>query len=168
MNILYLLTPKAVCACVKEEDTIRQALERMASVGYSAVPILAKDGTYRGTLTEGDLLWAIKNLYLMDMRAAENHSIMEIQRHKDNEAVRVTTPVESLLALAVEQNFVPVVDDRDAFIGIVTRKAIIQHCIKLYQQSTASNAPLNVHPPQQPTTTAYMMKEPARKPLDAS
>lgn len=132
MNILFLLTPKAACAYVKEEDTIRQALERMSASGYSAVPILAKDGTYRGTLTEGDLLWAIKNLYLMDMRAAESHGIMEIEHRKDNEPVSVTTPVEDLLTKAVDQNFVPVVDDRNTFIGIVTRKAIMQHCMDTY------------------------------------
>ncbi len=130
MNILFLLTPKAMCAYVREEDTIRQALERMAASGYAAVPILAKDGTYRGTLTEGDLLWAIKDLYLMDMKEAEGHGIMEIARRKDNQPVSVTTAVEDLLEKAVEQNFVPVVDDRNAFIGIVTRKAIMQHCIK--------------------------------------
>ena len=132
MNILFLLTPKASCAYVREDDTIRQALERMSAAGYSAVPILAKDGGYRGTLTEGDLLWAIKNLYLMDMRAAESHGIMEIQHRKDNEPVSVTTPVEDLLSKAVDQNFVPVVDDKGAFIGIVTRKAIMQHCMEQY------------------------------------
>ena len=97
MNILFLLTPKSDCAYVREEDTIRQALERMSAAGFAAVPILAKDGTYRGTLTEGDLLWAIKKLYLMDMKEAESHGIMEIQRRKDNQAVSVTTPVEDLL-----------------------------------------------------------------------
>ena len=138
MNILFLLTPKAACAYVREEDTIRQALERMGKAGYSAVPILAKDGSYRGTLTEGDLLWAIKNLYLMDMRQAESHGIMEIEHRKDNLPVTVTTRVEDLVSKAVEQNFVPVVDDKGAFIGLITRKAIMQHCLKEYL--TAENA----------------------------
>ena len=123
MNILFLLTPKSDCAYVREEDTIRQALERMSAAGFAAVPILAKDGTYRGTLTEGDL---------MDMKEAESHGIMEIQRRKDNQAVSVTTPVEDLLTTAVDQNFVPVVDDRGTFIGIVTRKAIMQYCMDTY------------------------------------
>lgn len=132
MNILFLLTPKSACAYVREEDTIRQALERMAVSGFAAVPILAKNGSYQGTLTEGDLLWAIKDLYCMDMREAESHGIMEIHRRRDNQAVSVATPVEALLVAAVDQNFIPVVDDRNAFIGIVTRKAIMQHCYNTY------------------------------------
>jgi len=131
MNILFLLTPKAQCAYVRKDDTIRQALERMDASGFSALPILARDGTYQGTLTEGDLLWFVKNRYFLDLREAESHSIMEIPRRKDNNVAIVTTPVEDLLLMAVEQNFVPVVDDRNTFIGIVTRKAIMQQCLSI-------------------------------------
>lgn len=132
MNILFLLTPKAVCAHLREEDSIRQALERMETAGYAALPILAKDGSYCGTLTEGDLLWAIKNLCLSDLKEMEKHGIMEISRRKDNEPVAVDTKVEDLMVKAVDQNFVPVVDDRNTFIGIVTRKAVMQYCMNQY------------------------------------
>ena len=83
---------------------------------------------YRGTLTEGDLLWALKNMCYMDMRQAEARRIMEITRRKDNISVRVTMGMEDLVERASTQNFVPVVDDKDAFIGIVTRSAIIKYC----------------------------------------
>ena len=61
-NILFFLTPKAMCAFVYDDYTVRQALEKMEAAGYSALPILNKRGEYRGTLTEGDLLWALKNM----------------------------------------------------------------------------------------------------------
>lgn len=127
MNILFFLTPKASCAYLDDTDTLRQALERMEAAGYAAIPILRSDGTYCGTLNEGDLLWALKNLCDMDLKKAESHSIMEIAHRKDNQPVTVTTRVEDLLQKAMVQNFVPVVDDRRAFIGLVTRKAILQY-----------------------------------------
>ena len=127
-NILFFLTPKALCAFLYEDSTIRQAIEKMEAAGYSSIPILSKQGEYRGTLTEGDLLWALKNICYMDMRQAEAHRIMEIARRKDNIPVRVTTSMQELIQRATHQNFVPVVDDKDAFIGIVTRKAIIKFC----------------------------------------
>ena len=77
-NILFFLTPKAMCAFLQDDYTVRQALEKMEAAGYTALPILNKRGEYRGTLTEGDLLWAMKNLCYMDMRQAEAHRIMEI------------------------------------------------------------------------------------------
>ena len=127
-NILFFLTPKAMCAYLYDDFTMRQALEKMETAGYSALPILNKRGEYRGTLTEGDLLWGIKNMCYMDIRQAEAHRIMEISRRKDYIPVRVTTTMQDLVQRASNQNFVPVVDDKGAFIGIVTRRAIIQYC----------------------------------------
>lgn len=127
-NILFFLLPKAMCAYLDEESTIRQAIEKMEAAGYSSIPILNRRGEYRGTLTEGDLLWALKYLCFMDMRQAELHRISEISRRKDNVPVRVTTSMHDLIDRASTQNFVPVVDDKDAFIGIVTRRSIIQYC----------------------------------------
>ena len=134
-NVLFFLTPKAMCAFLHDDDTLRQALEKMEVAGYAALPILNKRGEYRGTLTEGDLLWALKNLCYMDVRQAEAHRIMEISHRKDHTPVRVTTSMYELVDRASSQNFVPVVDDTGAFIGIVTRRAIIKYCTeKLFPQ----------------------------------
>ena len=135
-NILFFLTPKAMCAYLYDDYTLRQALEKMESAGYSALPILNKRGEYRGTLTEGDLLWAIKNMCYMDMRQAEAHRIMEISRRRDNVPIRVTTSMQDLVERATTQNFVPVVDDNKKFIGIITRKDVIQY---IYNKLKANN-----------------------------
>ena len=127
-NILFFLTPKALCAYLYDDYTIRQALEKMEASGYAGLPILNRRGEYRGTLTEGDLLWALKNMCYMDMRQAEAHRIMEIARRRDHLPVRVTTSMQDLVERATNQNFVPVVDDKDTFIGIVTRGNIIKYC----------------------------------------
>ena len=128
-NILFFLTPKAMCVYLNDDFTLRQALEKMEGAGYSALPILNKYGEYRGTLTQGDVLWALKNLCYMDMRQAEARRIMEIARRKDYVPVRVTTSMHELVERAANQNYVPVVDDKDAFIGLVTRRAIINYCM---------------------------------------
>ena len=136
-SILFFLTPKAMCAYLYDDYTIRQALEKMESAGYTAIPILNRRGEYRGTLTEGDLLWAMKNMCYMDMRQAEARRIMEISRRKDNLPVRVTASMHDLIQRASQQNFIPVVDDYGAFIGIITRKAIIKYC---YDKSRRAEA----------------------------
>lgn len=127
-SILFFLTPKAMCAHVRDDYTVRQALEKMEAAGYAALPILNKKGEYRGSITEGDLLWALKNMCNMDMRKAETSRIMDIRRRKDHVPVRITASMHDLIERASHQNFVPVVDDYGAFIGLITRKAIIQYC----------------------------------------
>ena len=135
-SILFFLTPKALCAYIYDDFTIRQALEKMESAGYASIPILNRQGEYRGTLTEGDILWAMKNMCYMDMRQAEARRVMEISRRKDNVPVGITASMQDLIERASHQNFVPVVDDYGAFIGLITRKAIIKYCHdKLFPQS---------------------------------
>ena len=129
-NILFFLTPKAMCSFVYDDYTIRQALEKLEGSGYNTVPMLSRRGEYRGTLTEGDLLWALKNECYLDMRQAEARRIGEMHRRKDYIPVRVTTDMHELVRRAINQNFVPVVDDKEAFIGIVTRGDIIKYCAK--------------------------------------
>lgn len=127
-NILFFLTPKALCSYLYDDYTVRQALEKMEAANLAALPILNRRGEYRGTLTEGDLLWGMKSQKIMDMRTAEQIRIMDIPHRRDNVPVRVTTSMQDLVESAKSQNFVPVVDDKDTFIGIVTRGDIIKYC----------------------------------------
>ncbi len=139
MNVLFFLTPKASCTYIYEDFTIRQALERMEPSRFASIPILKRNGEYVGTIAEGDLLWAIKNNYMMNMKDAEGRPVMEVARRKDYQPVTVSTNPQELLSMAVSQNFVPMVDDRSSFIGIVTRQKIMEYCMEQYfsQQQAA-------------------------------
>ncbi len=137
MNILFYLTPKASCEVLFEDESIRGALQRMERSGFSALPIIRKeDGFYRGTLTDGDVLWALKNQCGFDLKKAEEFSIMDIPHQKDYLPVSVSTDMRALLRKAMDQNFVPVVDDRDSFIGIVTRKSILAQYVASVGEET--------------------------------
>ena len=127
-NILFFLTPKAMCIHLTADDTLRQALVRMEAARYAALPILNRQGEYCGTLTEGDALWALMNKCGLDIHKAEHIRIMDIAHRKDNTPVKVNATMTQLLERASTQNFIPVVDDKNTFIGIVTRRAIIKYC----------------------------------------
>ena len=135
MNILFFLTPKSDVAYISEDDTLRQALEKMEHHKYSAVPIVSRTGRYVGTLTEGDLLWGIKNQFNLDLKGAEKIPVTAIRRRCDNRPVKADADLEDLIGKALNQNFVPVIDDKGIFIGIVTRKDIIEFCYKAYTKT---------------------------------
>ena len=44
-NILFFLTPKAMCSYIHDDYTLRQALEKMETAGYASLPILNKRGS---------------------------------------------------------------------------------------------------------------------------
>ena len=86
MNILFFLTPKSDVAFLYDDETLRQALEKMEYHKYSAVPVISRSGKYIGTITEGDMLWGIKNQYDL--------SIFLCQRSRED---RITAPCMSML-----------------------------------------------------------------------
>ena len=127
MNILFFLTPKEEVAHVEEDDTLRQVVEKLEYHGYSAIPLLALDGKYIGTITEGDLLWFLKDRNFPDLKLLEDMPITSIERRRDNQAVKIDESMENLFDKVMNQNFVPVVDDKRVFIGIVTRKDVLAY-----------------------------------------
>lgn len=127
MNVLFFLTPKQDVAYLYSDCTLRQALEKMEYHRYSCIPLIDRDGTYAGTITEGDLLWDIKKRLPAGTDDFDVVPISQVARRSDYKAVCVTTSIEELLEAAQNENFVPVVDDRGVFIGIVTRKRIMQY-----------------------------------------
>lgn len=130
MNILLFLTPKKDVAHLYDDYTIRQALEKMEYHRYSAIPIINRNGHYIGTLTEGDILWYIKNNHMLNLEESEQDSILSIPRYHDNKAVNASSDLEDIFKTALNQNFIPVIDDQGIFIGIITRRNIFNYLQK--------------------------------------
>lgn len=138
MNILFFLTPKNDVAYIYEDDSLRQALEKMEYHKYSAIPVISRKGKYVGTITEGDMLWGIKNKFSLSLKEAEQESVSAIDRRMDNRPVYADSNMEDLIDKALSQNFVPVVDDQKNFIGIITRKDIIRYFYNKSQDRQSS------------------------------
>ena len=128
MNILFFLTPKSEVAFIFDDETVRQALEKMENRKFTAVPVLNRQGGYVGSITEGDMLWGIKNQYNLNLKNAEHIRVGTIPRRMDYQPVHVDASMEDLIEKALNQNFVPVVDDQKSFIGIIRRRDIIRYC----------------------------------------
>ena len=131
MNILFFLTPKSEVAYITEDFTIRQTLEKMEHHRYSSIPILTKDGKYVGTITEGDLLWTLKDLIEkkeISLKDIDVMPVIDVPRRKNNTPVPISANMELLVSNAITQNFVPVIDDTETFIGMVKRRTIVEYC----------------------------------------
>ena len=133
MNILFFLRPKATVEFLVENYTLRQAMEKMEIHRYTSIPIISKTGEYIGTLSEGDILWHIKHLGEFDLIDSEDINISEIKRFKDNAAIKINSNIQDLINVSKTQNFVPVIDDRNMFIGIIKRKDVIKYIYEKYQ-----------------------------------
>ncbi len=137
MKVAFFLIPKSEVVCLTPKTTMRQALERMERHSFAAVPLVDEQGCYAGTITEGDLLWKLKNTPGLELNGMEKIFLNDIAIHAINKPVRIDSRIVDLLTLASGQNFVPVVDDQGVFIGIVRRREIIEYCVDLIKEKEA-------------------------------
>jgi predicted transcriptional regulator len=133
-SIIFLLTVKASVAFLDAHSSLRQGLEKMRSRGYTAMPVIAEDGTYIGTVSEGDFLRHMLETGAYTMKSQENYPITGIIREGWNPAVRIDATMDELYLRITDQNFVPVIDDRGKFVGIITRKNILKYYYEMIER----------------------------------
>ena len=141
MKLAFFLIPKSEVVYLSFKSTMRQALEKMEYHRYTAVPIINDEGKYVGTITEGDLLWKLKNTHDLSFKDTETIPLMDIPQRMKNNPVRIDAEIEDLLSLAIVQNFVPVVDDSGFFIGIVRRREIFEYLAELLLEKNHETVP---------------------------
>lgn len=142
MNIASLLIPRSMVTYLYDDFSLRQGLEKMRYHKHTAVPVVTRENRYIGTLSEGDFLWSLVDYMqsseaenkCVDFRDLETIFLKDILHTDKNPPVRINTKTMELVERACNQNFIPVIDDRDSFIGIVTRKAIISRLSKDLKQ----------------------------------
>lgn len=130
MNIASFLQPKAEVTFLRDDMTLRQGLEILHQSGFTAVPVVDIEDRYVGVVSEGDFLWNTIAGEMPDAVAAESledRKVRDILQGGKVRAVCIDTAMEDLLERAKHQNFVPVIDDRSVFIGIITRSVIIKY-----------------------------------------
>ena len=126
MNVAFFLIPKSQVTHLTEGSSFRQGMEKLHRHGYTAIPVISGEGKYLGSISEGDFLWNIMSMGSTDPHDLEEARIDDIISDRAP-AVRVNTPISELWERMLEQNFVPVVDDRDMFVGIVTRRSVMAY-----------------------------------------
>ena len=131
MNILRFLIPKSQVAFIQNDCSVRQGLEKMRYHGYNALPVIDAEGRYVGMVKDGDFLWLIVDRGGSDLVALEDIPLAKIIR-QDNPPVKNSAPMTELLERVKENNFVPVIDDSECFIGLIRRKDVIEYFSRRY------------------------------------
>ncbi|MDR3551550.1 MAG: CBS domain-containing protein [Clostridia bacterium] len=134
MNIAFFLTPKKDVVFLKTTMTIRKALDVIDAHSFNEMPVINSEGEYWGTLSQGDILHFIRGN--PDPRRLLRFRIKDLQPRMLIKPVRINCNIEDLIMVSIGQNFVPVIDDNDKFIGIIKRSAIITYCYqRLFKKS---------------------------------
>ena len=126
MNIARLMVPKVFVKFMHESDTIRQGLELLEKNHYTALPVLDDQERFVGCVSEGDFLKHILETGTTDKRFHEKFQVSEILRKDFCPAISIEAETSTVIDHILNQNFLPVVDDRNMLCGILTRRAGIE------------------------------------------
>jgi len=127
MNIARFLIPKVNSVYLIETQTVRQGLEKLLRNRYAALPVLKENGEFYGCISEGDFLRHIMSSDTTVLKDHEKYKISDIMRCDFCPPLTIMASIEDVVFQSQQQNFVPIVDDRNIFIGIVTRKDVIKY-----------------------------------------
>lgn len=127
INVMMLITPKVNVAYLYDNENLRAGLAKLKHCGYTAIPVIEETGEFVGVVTEGDFLWHMVEKGDEDL---DQYAVKDIIRQGSYAAAQIDEEPEELLDKAMKQNFVPVIDSRRCFCGIVTRSRIIKHFVK--------------------------------------
>ena len=120
------MIPKSLTVYISDTATVRQALEKMSFHRYSAIPVLDREGKFVGTLRNDDILGYLLREGSFNKTALEAVETLSLIGNNSTKAVRHDATMRELIEGIKEHNFVPVVDDRDSFVGILTRNKILK------------------------------------------
>jgi len=124
---MSFLKPKSEVISIYDDTSVKTALEQMEKYRFASIPMINREGRYVGTITEGDFLWEIKRINDFNLKKADSMLSGSVHRHRDYIPVKLDANMDELILKAADQNFVPIVDDTGIFIGIVTRKMILNY-----------------------------------------
>lgn len=134
MNIMRFVVPKSLVEHVNSDSTIRQAFEKMRFHRYVAIPVIDGEGKYIGTLRNDDIFAYFLDKSDFDTRLAERERVTEIIDSAYSPPLYHDASMDDLIERVGEHNFVPVVDDRGCFIGIILRRDILNFLFKHYSK----------------------------------
>lgn len=107
--------------------TVGEALEKISFCAYTVLPVIDSKGHYIGSISKYDLERYLEEADLFGISEPGKQSVGKVPRHKVNKAVNIEISMEQLAQMAINQDFVPVIDSRGMLVGIVTRKSIFRH-----------------------------------------
>ena len=136
MNISFFLKPKVEVSYLTESCPVQKAIDDMLHSGFTAIPVVDAKGKYAGTITEGDFLRLVLHY---PKETLEQLTVGQVELRVHHRSVSIDARMEDMVDLVTAQNFVPVVDGRGIFCGIVTRRDVITYLCKQVQIQRSSS-----------------------------
>lgn len=122
-------------ANVIDRHSLSNALLILSQVNYALIPVLTTKSQFVGLLSMPMIIKSVMTVEAIELQRLDEMRVEEVMLQNP---VRVTLDVSlsELLHVLIDHSFVCVVDDQDRFLGIVTRKKLLQRLTHLLHETS--------------------------------
>lgn len=118
------LIPESELAIFIDTHNADHVLLLLAHNGYSRVPVITKEKFYKGTISISDIMSYQDKHFLTEWEMSQTD--IGVMVNDIIEVVRTDSSLTEIMHKLVEYPFLPVVDNNEKFVGIITRKSILK------------------------------------------
>ena len=130
MKISFFLIPKMETAYMFEYETIRQALEKMEYYRYNSLSVLDEKGRYKYSLSATDFFHYMKHHPGTTYENTDEICLSQVTPQVDITPIDINDDVENLVKTLLKQEYTPVIDGKQIYIGEVSVTEIIEFILK--------------------------------------
>lgn len=126
MKAKELMTSKDKVTCLYNDMDLQECYKKLSESHFTMIPVLEREsGRYLYSLSTLDILKSIMESNSLEKALKSPLTSIETER------LIICAPIESevadLVDLIANQNFVPIVNKKGEFEGIITRRKLIFH-----------------------------------------
>lgn len=126
MKAKELATPIRRVSVLHNDISVKEAIALMDKCRYTMIPVLERNSNrYLYSLSTGDILRHV--VATGDLQKALKDPISLISMERLVLSCNEDTEIGDLFDLAVNQNYVPLVDKAGVFKGILTRRSVLNY-----------------------------------------
>ena len=117
------LTPADKLAVIIDSHNMDPAKLLLSHMSYSRVPVVTEDNRFVGTIGLNEIIQYQAENELTDEELQQDISLIA---KRDVATVKEDYELADVLRKLIDESFLPVLGENDAFLGIITRKSILK------------------------------------------
>lgn len=129
-NILDFMIPADNVANVIDQHTLSTGLLILTQSNYTMIPVLSAESKLMGVISMSMIIKAVMTVDAIEMERLDELKVRDVMLCQPVR-VQANCNLAEVLNYLIDQNFVCVVDGDNRFLGIITRKNVMQRLTHL-------------------------------------
>ncbi|SHF16341.1 CBS domain-containing protein [Seinonella peptonophila] len=136
-EIADLIIPKEKVVTVDPDWSLERALLILTRKQTTSVPVIHPSGQVEGLISKTDILDFMlhigRNDNHFDFSGLSNHRVREAM-NLNHQGIMANSIFSFAFEILVNRSYIPIIDERNQFVGILTRKVLMEKVIKYFQE----------------------------------